>query len=146
MVNLSCVLLLLAEQQWQSVSVWGKKPVLILGNYFISRPLEYVKLSKKSCFDWRYPTSSSHHMRMTQHYNSHDDCFFVRHCCAKWILLLWLIIDLCDVLSRLSPPFLHLESEVRILAFADIFVFLLSPYQPDRALRRLQTTCQTFCA
>ena len=36
----------------------------------------------KSCFDWRYPTSSSHHMRMTQRNNSHADCV-VRHCCAK---------------------------------------------------------------
>ena len=55
----------------------------------------------------------------------------------------------CDVLSWLPPLFLNLKYEVCqnvILVFKDIFVFSPSPCQLDRALKPLQTMCQTFCA
>lgn len=46
-------------------------------------------------FDWRYPTSSSHHMRVIQHDSSHAGCI-VRNCCAKKMYKIsndWLLAD-----------------------------------------------------
>lgn len=62
---------------------------------FFSHFLQIMWSCVHSCFDWACPTSSSHHMRMSQRNDSHAACV-VRQPWANWIKIVW-------QLSKIKP-------------------------------------------
>lgn len=74
-----------------------------------------VRSRLSSCFDWRCPTSSSHHMTMTQHNISHE--WLHGETFLKWIKLVQSISDVFFAPAGLTARLFKLHGFHRSICF-----------------------------